>query len=126
MPASITIALVAFNPKVTGNSRLIPASGPTPGRTPTRVPTRQPTNAYSSTSGVNALATPVERFCRISNNLKPERTLRQRHAQQRVEEIVSGESESAGENNARDPSLLLDAAYQRKARHHDGETGACG
>ena len=46
MPASITIALVASRPKVTGSRMLMPASGPMPGSTPTSVPTRQPRKAY--------------------------------------------------------------------------------
>src|SRR6185312_13223730 len=54
MPASITIALVAFSPKVIGNRIEMPASGPMPGRTPTSVPTRQPRNAYHKTAGCNA------------------------------------------------------------------------
>jgi hypothetical protein len=45
MPASITIALVASSPKVTGKRMLIPASGPMPGSMPTSVPTTQPKNA---------------------------------------------------------------------------------
>ena len=32
MPASITIALVASSPKVTGSRMLMPASGPMPGQ----------------------------------------------------------------------------------------------
>ena len=46
MPASITIALVASRPKVSGSRMLMPASGPMPGSTPTSVPTRQPRKAY--------------------------------------------------------------------------------
>ena len=51
MPASITIALVAFRPKVTGSRIEMPASGPMPGSTPTSVPTRQPTKAYQRLPG---------------------------------------------------------------------------
>ena len=58
MPASITIALVAFSPKVIGSRIEMPASGPMPGSTPTSVPTRQPRNAYHSTAGCSATEKP--------------------------------------------------------------------
>ena len=45
MPASITMALVALSPKVSGSRIEMPASGPMPGSMPTSVPTRQPMNA---------------------------------------------------------------------------------
>ncbi len=51
MPASITMALVAFRPNVIGSKIEMPASGPMPGNAPTSVPTRQPMNAYHSTAG---------------------------------------------------------------------------
>src|ERR1044072_1037445 len=54
MPASITIALVAFSPKVIGSRIEMPASGPMPGSTPTSVPTTQPRNAYHNTAGCSA------------------------------------------------------------------------
>src|ERR1041385_1160969 len=60
MPASITIALVAFSPKVMGSRIEMPASGPIPGSTPTSVPTRQPRNAYHSTAGCNATEKPSQ------------------------------------------------------------------
>src|SRR5215471_15330422 len=60
MPASITIALVAFSPKVIGSRIEMPASGPMPGSTPTSVPTRQPRNAYHSTAGCNATEKPSQ------------------------------------------------------------------
>src|ERR1041384_1613476 len=58
MPASITMALVAFKPKVIGSRIEMPASGPMPGSTPTSVPTRQPRNAYQSTAGCSATEKP--------------------------------------------------------------------
>jgi hypothetical protein len=84
MPARSTMAVVGFNPKVRGSSRLIPARGPTPGRRPTRVPTTQPTNAYSNTEGDRAVANPFERFCSVSiigpeDGLESERSPRQGH-----------------------------------------------
>src|SRR5262249_52194239 len=60
MPASITIALVASSPKVSGSRIEIPASGPMPGNTPTSVPTRQPRNAYHSTAGCSATVKPSQ------------------------------------------------------------------
>src|SRR3990170_4014489 len=100
MPASSTMALVGSSPKVTGRSRLIPASGPTPGSTPTSVPMRQPANAYSSTPGVSATEKPRYRFWKVSSMrgvLQPEGAARQRHAQQRIEEIERGEREDQRE-----------------------------
>src|SRR5512134_2486067 len=143
MPASSTMALVAFSPKVTGRSRLIPARGPTPGRTPTSVPTRQPAKAYTSTSGDRAVAKPMERLFSIStirpasdrrschtrrlcwcssdgkDALKTERPLRQRHVQKGVEQKISAKGEAAGKDDAREPSLLLEDAYQREQRKED-------
>ena len=58
MPASITIALVASSPKVSGSRIEMPASGPMPGSMPTSVPTRQPTKANHSTSGRSATEKP--------------------------------------------------------------------
>ena len=58
MPASMTIALVASRPKVTGNRMLMPDKGPIPGSTPTSVPTTQPRKPYHSTSGRNATVKP--------------------------------------------------------------------
>ena len=40
-----TMAVVGVRPKVAGNSRLMPASGPSPGSMPTMVPTMQPSTA---------------------------------------------------------------------------------
>ncbi len=62
MPASITIALVASSPKVSGSRMLMPASGPMPGSIPTSVPTRQPRNAYHRTSGRSATENPSSRL----------------------------------------------------------------
>ncbi len=45
MPASMTMALVASSPNVTGSRMEMPASGPMPGSMPTSVPTRQPRKA---------------------------------------------------------------------------------
>ncbi len=62
MPASITIALVASRPKVSGSRIEMPASGPMPGSMPTSVPTRHPRNANHSTSGRNATEKPSSRL----------------------------------------------------------------
>ena len=67
MPASITIALVASSPKVSGSRIEMPASGPMPGSTPTRVPTRQPMNAYHSTPGCNATEKPSSRLSKVAS-----------------------------------------------------------
>ena len=75
MPASITIALVASSPKVSGSRMLMPASGPMPGSMPTSVPTRQPMKAYHSTSGRKrdreSEQQAVESFPRRQNQSRP-------------------------------------------------------
>jgi len=71
MPASITIALVASSPNVTGSRMLIPDSGPMPGSTPTSVPTRQPRKPYHSTSGRSATENPSIRLSKVSNAASP-------------------------------------------------------
>ena len=65
MPASITIALVASRPNVTGNRMLMPDKGPIPGSTPTSVPTTQPRKPYHSTSGRSATEKPSIRLSRV-------------------------------------------------------------
>ena len=64
MPASITIALVASSPNVSGKRIEMPASGPMPGSMPTSVPTTQPRNANHSTSGRSATEKPSMRLSR--------------------------------------------------------------
>ena len=100
MPASITIALVASSPKVTGSRMLMPASGPMPGSTPTMVPTRQPRNAYHSTSGCSATEKPSsEAFdacpCLESEEAALERRL-QRHAEQQIGQRDDADAEGRG------------------------------
>jgi len=65
MPASITIALVASSPKVSGSRILMPASGPIPGSIPTSVPTRQPMKANHRMSGRSATENPSARLLRM-------------------------------------------------------------
>ncbi len=76
MPASITIALVASSPKVSGSRIEMPASGPMPGSTPTSVPTTQPRNAYHSTVGCNATVKPSQRLSRVTPIRSPEYPVR--------------------------------------------------
>ena len=66
MPASITIAFVAFRPKVSGSRMEMPARGPIPGKTPTSVPTMQPMNAYHSTAGCSATEKPSQSELRVT------------------------------------------------------------
>src|SRR5215813_4915630 len=91
MPASMTIALVASSPNVTGSRMLMPASGPMPGSMPTSVPTRQPRNAYHSTSGRNATENPSSRLSKVASTrvfLEPQNALRQRRLQERAEHEI--------------------------------------
>ena len=67
MPASITIALVASSPKVSGNRIEMPASGPMPGSMPTSVPTTHPRNANHSTSGRSATEKPSRRLSKTAS-----------------------------------------------------------
>src|SRR2546426_12227858 len=120
MPASITTARVASSPKVTGRSRLMPASGPTPGSTPTSVPTTQPTNPYHSTPGVSATEKPRAKLWRVSSTSEPERAARQRHAQQRVEEQERAPRDRPREEGGQDHALALEHEQQE---HEDGGHG---
>ncbi len=73
MPASITIALVASRPNVTGSRMLMPDNGPMPGSTPTSVPTTQPRKPYHSTSGRSATEKPSIRLSMVSTAQNPSR-----------------------------------------------------
>src|ERR1051325_6941920 len=117
MPASITIAFVALRPNVAGSRRLIPASGPTPGSTPTSVPTTQPTNAESSTGGDSATENPSARFWMVSStDLEAPRAARQRHAQQRLEQVERAHREEHREREAAQDRLALEDPDEERER----------
>src|SRR6266478_2031239 len=98
MPASITIAFVAFSPKVIGSRMLMPESGPMPGSTPTSVPTRQPRNPYHSTSGRSATENPSIRLSKVSNGenpiLKSQDAMLQRRFQHDGEQRIGDEADA--------------------------------
>src|SRR5215831_1095237 len=94
MPASMTIALVASSPNVTGNRMLMPDRGPMPGNTPTSVPTRQPRKPYHSTSGRNATENPSIRLSRVSTGSEPQNSLLKRRFENNGEKLVSHEADA--------------------------------
>src|SRR6476469_3279959 len=93
MPASITIALVASSPKVSGRRMEMPASGPMPGRTPTRVPTRQPMNAYHNTLGCNATEKPSQRLSNVTPTSKTQYALFERRLERLAEQPIRHDGE---------------------------------
>src|SRR5215470_20066406 len=109
MPASITIALVASSPNVTGSRMLMPASGPMPGSMPTRVPTRQPRKAYSSTSGRNATEKPSSRLSRVASTLEESNGAgRHRRLEQRAEQEIREQRGANTEGERTQGRLALD------------------
>src|SRR6266851_3847064 len=123
MPASITIALVASSPNVTGSRMLMPDKGPMPGSTPTSVPTRQPRKPYHSTSGRNATENPSIRLSRVSNVLESQNALLERRFEHDGEKPVGDDTDAdtvhrGGEQVA---AFERDQGEQHE-RHGDDET----
>src|ERR1043165_1855803 len=121
MPASITTARVASRPKVTGRSRLMPASGPTPGSTPTSVPTAQPTKPYQSTLGESATEKPTMRLWKVSSTSEPERPARQRHAEQRVEQEERAPGDGHRDGGGEEHALALEHQHEEHQHHGHGD-----
>src|SRR5882672_10141389 len=94
MPVSMMMPIAGSSPKVSGNSSVIPASGPSPGNTPTMVPQKHPMKQYNSPFHDSATANPPSswskpviaptRSKRPGRKLQPERNLEEipasRHA----------------------------------------------
>src|SRR5262249_54369396 len=125
MPASMTIALVASSPNVTGRRMLMPASGPMPGSTPTSVPTRQPRNAYHSTSGRNATEKPSSRLSRVaSTGLEPHDALRQRRFEQRTEQQIGQYDDAEAQRRSAEHALALDEHEKDEDQRRNGDEKA--
>src|SRR5687768_11817358 len=66
--------------------------------------------------GANAVEKPSARLLSVSITLQTERTDRQRHSQQRAEEIVRAEREAAGEEQGGKPAFALDDRGEHEER----------
>src|SRR5215471_3974632 len=122
MPASITIALVASSPNVTGSRMLIPDNGPMPGKTPTSVPTRQPRKPYHSTSGRSATENPSIRLSRVSTAAKSQNALFERRFEHDGEKPVGEEADADAVHRGGDkvPAFERDQGKQQQG-HRDDE-----
>src|SRR3954466_1539206 len=122
MPASITIALVAFSPNVIGSRIEMPASGPMPGSTPTSVPTRQPMKAYHSTAGCSATEKPSPSDS-IALKSKSQYSGFKRRLQRRAEDPPRDHRQSDAVGGGTQEVLALDDDQQRKheQRHRQDE-----
>src|SRR5262252_8005809 len=122
MPASITIALVASSPNVTGSRMLMPDKGPMPGNTPTSVPTRQPRKPYHSTSGRNATENPSIRLSRVSTVSESQNALLERRFEHDREKPVGEEADTNAVQRGGDqvPAFERDQGKQHQ-RHGDDE-----
>src|SRR5262249_47443525 len=126
MPASITIALVASRPNVTGSRMLMPDSGPMPGSTPTSVPTRQPRKPYHSTPGCSATENPSHRLSRVSTVSESQYALLQRLLEDDGEEPVGENADAdtvrrSGDQTAARPGDLPCDQHEQHERHGDDE-----
>src|SRR4029079_1432143 len=122
MPASMTMALVASSPNVTGSRMEMPASGPMPGSMPTSVPTRQPRKAYHSIPGCSATEKPRIRLWTVSNS-EPQHAALERRAQRLAKEPVGEEREADRVHGGREGIAPLDDDQQEEyeERHGDEE-----
>src|SRR5581483_9759629 len=118
MPASMISAPAGGSEKVSGNSRLIVASGPSPGSRPTSMPTTQPV-AQS------------RRFCSVSAWLKPKARLlmtsicgysikRKLHAEEPAHRERDGAERNDDRGRAWDREIV---ARERGDRRHYGDAG---
>src|SRR6266478_4311219 len=71
MPVSMMMPIAGSSPKVSGNSSVIPASGPSPGNTPTMVPQKHPMKQYNSPFQDSAIANPPSSWSKPVIALKP-------------------------------------------------------
>src|SRR6516165_12222136 len=122
MPASITIALVASSPNVTGSRMLMPDSGPIPGSTPTSVPTRQPRKPYHSTSGRNATEKTSNRLSRVSTALKTKQTLLERRLERHREQGIGRKRHPEAEGRGDEKIAAFERdQHEQHRRHGDDE-----
>src|ERR1700730_5227343 len=118
MPASITIALVASSPNVTGNRMLMPDKGPMPGNTPTRVPTRQPRKPYHNTSGRNATENPSIRLSRVSTVLESQNSLLERRLEHDGEKPVGDEADADAVHRGGDQIPAFEGDQREQYQRH--------
>src|SRR5437868_5463366 len=102
MPASMISAPVVGIEKVSGSSKLIVASGPSPGSRPTNVPTEHPMAQNMRFCHVSACSKPNARLWRISI--------------MSVEGQLESETEFEGEGDADEDSRHRGVAADRVAR----------
>src|SRR5580692_10709242 len=124
MPASITIALVASRPKVTGSRMLMPDSGPIPGSTPTRVPTTQPRKPYHSTSGRSATEKPSIRLSTVVPSIasEPEQALLQRRLERHREQDIGRKADAEAEGRGGEEVAPFQRdQHEQQQRHGDDE-----
>src|SRR5215475_1456594 len=88
MPVSMIMPIAGSSPKVSGNSSVIPASGPSPGSTPTMVPQKHPMKQYRSPFHDSAIANPPSSWSKPviapTRSKRPDRKLQ---AKRHLEEI---------------------------------------
>src|SRR5258705_7934404 len=132
------IPATGLRPNVTGSSRLMPASGPTPGSIPTRVPMTHPAKANIRIDGVSPTENPISKFCNAScmARSKAPRTARQLHVQQIEKHEICNEREPDGRQEDIDDGLAFDHTeeeyeqrYERQAiaerlEHQHGDTAS--
>src|SRR3972149_1012662 len=117
------MAEVAFMPKVTGSSRLIPARGPTPGRTPTIVPVRQPTKAYTRFMGARATEKPRRRLLRVSAmwGSEAEGAAGQGKPEAAIEQPEGPEGEAHGQGDRHQDVAALHRAVEEQQEQGHGD-----
>src|SRR6185436_14066635 len=115
MPASMMTAEVWLMARVIGSSRLTVAAGPRPGSTPTAVPTSTPIKQTSRLVRVRETPKPSARLLRRSISAAPqsaEKSARQRHLQEAVEQQPGAERGGSRHRQRDPPREPLDAGEQ--------------
>src|SRR5215467_6084800 len=114
MPASMMSAPVGGSENVSGNSRLIVASGPRPGSTPTNIPMTQPAAQSTMFCTVNAWLKPNTRLSTTSmRGVSVERELD-------AENLLHREGDQAEDDNDGSGTRYREvvAGERRDRRHH--------
>src|SRR5262245_27711110 len=125
MPASITMALVASRPKVSGSRMEMPASGPIPGSMPTSVPTTQPRNANHSTSGRSATENPSMRLLTTdSTGSEPQYAAFERRLEGLAEQPVGEQRQADGVGGGDQRVAALDHVQEREHQQRHGDEEA--
>src|SRR5512134_1041353 len=115
MPASITIALVASRPNVSGSRIEMPASGPMPGSMPTSVPTTHPRKANHSTSGRSATEKPSRRLSRTDSTVsEPKHAAFERCLERLAEQPIGEERQSDAVGGGDQHVAALDHDQERE------------